>query len=210
MKMKLLLNLDLNFSHLILFNQIAHVLYIKKQMRGPSWSWSYSSWIYNYLCNQCLSELTLWVRIALMVRCITLCDRVCQWLAAGRWFSPGIPIFSSNKTDLHDIAEILLKVALSSINLTLITNRFYFSFFFVDTPYLNMWKPVWYSTYINLLYFFQQITSDTSQQLICITTSIHIICYESITISLQWNRQWHNKIEIPSMYIPHVNYDYII
>jgi hypothetical protein len=24
---------------------------------GPSWSWSYGSWIYNYLCNQCLSPL---------------------------------------------------------------------------------------------------------------------------------------------------------
>jgi hypothetical protein len=21
---------------------------------SPSWSWSYGSWIYNYLCNQCL------------------------------------------------------------------------------------------------------------------------------------------------------------
>jgi hypothetical protein len=29
---------------------------------GPSWSWSYGSWIYNYLCNQCLSPLKLWVR----------------------------------------------------------------------------------------------------------------------------------------------------
>jgi len=26
-------------------------------IRGPSWSWSYGSWIYNYLCNQCLSPL---------------------------------------------------------------------------------------------------------------------------------------------------------
>jgi len=25
---------------------------------GPSWSWSYCSWIYNYLCNQCLSHTT--------------------------------------------------------------------------------------------------------------------------------------------------------
>jgi len=25
--------------------------------RGPSWPWSYGSWIYNYLCNQCLSPL---------------------------------------------------------------------------------------------------------------------------------------------------------
>ena len=48
----------------------------------------------------------------------TLCDNVCQWLAAGRWFSPGIPISSTNKADHHDIAEILLKVALSTINQT--------------------------------------------------------------------------------------------
>ena len=27
------------------------------------------AWIYNYLCHQCLSPLTLWVRIPLMVRC---------------------------------------------------------------------------------------------------------------------------------------------
>ena len=45
----------------------------------------------------------------------TLCDKVCQWFAAGRWFSPGPPVSSSNKTDLHDITEILLKVALSII-----------------------------------------------------------------------------------------------
>jgi len=24
---------------------------------GPSWSWSYGSWIYNYVCNQCISLL---------------------------------------------------------------------------------------------------------------------------------------------------------
>ena len=29
---------------------------------GPSWSWSHSCWIYNYLYNQCLSSLKLWVR----------------------------------------------------------------------------------------------------------------------------------------------------
>jgi hypothetical protein len=41
--------------------------------------------------------------------------------AAGRWFStPGIPVFSTNKADRHDIAEILLKVALSTINITII------------------------------------------------------------------------------------------
>ena len=41
-----------------------------------------------------------------------------QWLAAGRWFSPGIPVFSTNKTDRNDITEILLEVALNNINQT--------------------------------------------------------------------------------------------
>ena len=34
---------------------------------GPSWPWSYGSWIYNYLCNQCLSPL-MWVRISIRAR----------------------------------------------------------------------------------------------------------------------------------------------
>jgi hypothetical protein len=33
----------------------------------------------------------------------------------GRWFSPGIPVSSTNKTDRHDITQILLKVALNTI-----------------------------------------------------------------------------------------------
>ena len=83
--------------------------------KGASWPWLYGSWIYNYICNLYLSSLMLWVRILLMARCITVCDKVCQWLAAGRWFSPGPPVSSTNKTNCHDIAEILLKVALSVI-----------------------------------------------------------------------------------------------
>jgi hypothetical protein len=37
---------------------------------------------------------------------------VYQLLAQGRWFSPGTPASSTTKTGRHDIAEILLKVAL--------------------------------------------------------------------------------------------------
>ena len=36
---------------------------------------------------------------------------------AGRWSSSGTSVSSTNKTDFHDIAEILLKVALHTINL---------------------------------------------------------------------------------------------
>jgi hypothetical protein len=81
--------------------------------RGPWWSWSYGSWIYNYMCNQCLSPQA-WVRIPVRLGVLdtTLCDNVCQWLASDRWFSP---VFSTNKTDRHDTTEILFKVVLSII-----------------------------------------------------------------------------------------------
>jgi len=35
----------------------------------------------------------------------TLCDTVCQWLAAGRWFSYGTPVSSTNETDRHDTTQ---------------------------------------------------------------------------------------------------------
>ena len=46
------------------------------------------------ICNQCLSPLTLGVRIPLSRGVIdtTLCDKVCQWLVVGRWFYLGTPV----------------------------------------------------------------------------------------------------------------------
>jgi len=38
-------------------------------------------------------------------------------LANGRWFSPGNPASSTTKAGRHDIAGILLKVALNSKNI---------------------------------------------------------------------------------------------
>ena len=92
---------------------------------GQLWSWSYGSWIYNYLCDQCPSPLMLWVRIPLR-RCVldtTLYDKECQLLVAGQWFSPGTLNSSTYKTD-HDITEILLKVALNTITLLTLVNQF--------------------------------------------------------------------------------------
>ena len=40
-------------------------------------------------------------------------------LVTGRWFSPGTPISSTNKTECHYITEILLKVAFNTISPTL-------------------------------------------------------------------------------------------
>jgi hypothetical protein len=67
---------------------------------------------------QCLSPLTLWVRTPLRrgVLDTTLCDKVRQLLGTGQWFSLYTPVSSTNKSDHHDITEILLKVALNTIN----------------------------------------------------------------------------------------------
>jgi len=55
----------LKIKQLIDENIVIYVIVVKGQL----WSWQYGSWIYNYLCNQCLSPLTLSVWIQLMVRC---------------------------------------------------------------------------------------------------------------------------------------------
>jgi hypothetical protein len=57
----------------------------------------------------------------------TLSDKVCQWLETGRLFSPGTPISSTNKTYHQDVTEILLNVALNTINQP--TIRISFKFF---------------------------------------------------------------------------------
>ena len=55
----------------------------------------------------------------LQIRCTRLVaasDKVYQLLVHGGWFSPGTPASSTTKNGRNDIAEILLKVALSTIN----------------------------------------------------------------------------------------------
>ena len=65
---------------------------------------------------------TAWVRAGLCklqkgcTRLAAANDTVYQLLAHGRWFSPGTPASSITKAGRHDIAEILLKVALNTIN----------------------------------------------------------------------------------------------
>jgi hypothetical protein len=56
----------------------------------PSWTWSYGSWIYNQLCNQCLSPLTLW--------CVVV-QNVFGWKSTWRfwliWFYLTYGVFNS-------------------------------------------------------------------------------------------------------------------
>ena len=76
---------------------------VEFNFEGPSWSWLYGNWNYNYLCNQ-----SLWVWID------TLCEIVSE---VGGFLQ--VLWFLTNKTDRHDITEILLNVGLNTITLTL-------------------------------------------------------------------------------------------
>ena len=64
---------------------------------------------------------TAWVRAQLFMNyrkgCTRLAsDKVYQLLVQGRWFSPGTPASSTTETGRHDIAEILLEMALNTKN----------------------------------------------------------------------------------------------
>ena len=84
----------------------------------PSWSWSYVSWIYNYLCNQCLNPAHGEVYLIQHYVIKLVSD---LWLVGG--FNPGTLVSPPNRIDRHDITEILLKVALNTITQTLTQAR---------------------------------------------------------------------------------------
>ena len=52
-----------------------------------------------------------------MIQLYVIKNLVSQRPATGQWFSAGTLVSFTNKTDCHDITEILLKVALRTINL---------------------------------------------------------------------------------------------
>ena len=69
----------------------------------------------------------------------TLCDKVGLWVETGRWVSKGKLVSSINKTDRHDITEILLKVALNTITLNLIV---LIGFFIMKRILKQWWQEI--------------------------------------------------------------------
>jgi hypothetical protein len=57
------------FSWFLFWNQISGGGWESHSLVVALWSWSQSSWIYNYECNQCLSSLKLRGQTLFMVRC---------------------------------------------------------------------------------------------------------------------------------------------
>ena len=134
-------------------------------IQGPSWLWSYGSWIYNYLCSQCLSPLKFEFEHCSWwgVLDTTLCDKVCQWFVTGRSFYPGTTVSSTNKTDCHNVAEILLKVALNTIKIKKRMHTIYmyknnvvnFRFFIKIWKDHHLWLVGWRLTWSHVLLVYQ-------------------------------------------------------
>jgi hypothetical protein len=60
---------------------------------------------------------TAWVRARICKGALAAAsDKIYQLFAHGQWFSLSTPASSTTKTGRHDIAEILLKVTLNTIN----------------------------------------------------------------------------------------------
>ena len=120
----------------------------------------------------------MWVRISIRMRCTTLCDKVCQWLVTGQWFSPGPPVSSTNKTDCHDITEILLKEVLNTIKQTISSDR-------------NLLEVIYIK--INFLISILPTTSDRTL-LEVISRSTFLNQYSLIRICYTPHNIWQNSI----------------
>jgi len=113
-------------------------------------------------CNQCLQEIIysfVHVTLRQLQRLTTLSD-VCQWLAAGRWFSPGPPISSTNKSDCHDITEIESGVKYHQAKQTTTTET-------TSNTICNV--HVWYMYYILFIYL-------RMNKLYLIPSTAHLFC----------------------------------
>ena len=132
---------------------------------GNVWCW----WYYNFYIKHVISSL---VRVrrgrdrmvvgfttsyaistySAQARCThtTLCDTICQWFATGLWFSLGTPVSFTNKTDRHDITEILLKMTLNTISIIInhqvpfwsisIIDKISYLFNIAKIVFLKKWK----------------------------------------------------------------------
>ena len=152
---------------------------------GTSWSWSYGNWIYNYLYNQYLSPLKLWVRTPFMTRYTRYnimgwsLSETCGRSVVFSEYSGS----STNKIDHHDIAEILLKVALSTVKpIQAIQRKTYKSTLF-SSPHLMWYLP-----------FYYYVRVDTSTVGLLVSEGfIHLVVTASplvLFIRYIWYRNW--------------------
>ena len=108
-------------------------------------------------------------------------DKVYQLLAYSRWFSPGTPASSTIETGRHDIADILLKVALNNKNQSITSYKkqelYTFSSTFVYTRFSVGSVLLIYSVFCVVLFVFGRF-------LVCLMLKVSLDCPFSIDPSV--------------------------
>ena len=102
-------------------NKLYHQMLYRAQLARPGFELTTlvvisTDWIESCKPNYYMITTTTAVTVVHIVVSVTqfwICIKFRIW---NRWFSPGTPVSSTNKTDRHDIAELFLKVALKTIN----------------------------------------------------------------------------------------------
>ena len=126
------------------------------------------------------------------------------WYSTGRWFSPGTPVFSTNRTDCYNRTEILLKVALITITLAPI---FYYYFFYLGRFFacccswsivylLHLkYKPVYNESYItrSSFMFLLKFTSYTTSQSDFLHHVFSYTCFGSFYMVSFGDRRWRDR-----------------
>jgi hypothetical protein len=132
------LHLYVSFTMLNTINWLqynnSNLLHIQKASRYQSdhtkpWSWSYGSWIYNYIFNQWISHLKLWVWTPLMARCTRYnimwwslsiaCCRSVVFLVSSLHF----PEFATLFTIISETNHLWATEKVSSVSLFSSTNK---------------------------------------------------------------------------------------
>ena len=112
----------------------------------------------------------------------TLCYKVCQWLA-GWWYSLGNPVSSTNKTECHNIIEMLNTINpwTPFFNFFLMKNGFPF-----HIPFDNLIRL------LQLLYQDTGYIAFKSSSYTCIFIKVPRYCYDADFLCIAFKFHWRN------------------
>jgi hypothetical protein len=123
-------------------------------------------------------------------------DKFYQLLAHGRWFSLCTPASSTTKTGCHDIAKILLKVELNTINqsINLTKTPCYYCF----NNYLSIFTVLFYLITINV-FFLQQNPQFINNKHLYLLIGELLTCLKTCRIPLFYHHLCHKPRALPSL-----------